>query len=99
MKPGFPDPFVIVDAAMNDPELPRPALYDARSRDRPGPPDRRSDDRQRRRPGLARAATPSPPAATWGGWQRIDLIVFRTAGAYAATMASTYNSPAADRRG
>lgn len=89
VKPGPPHPFVIVDAAMND--LMRPTLYDAWH----------AIDAVRPSPERMTANVVGPvcesgdtfalgremDAATAG-----DLLVFRTAGAYAATMASTYNS-------
>ncbi len=89
VKRGSPTPFVIVDAAMND--LARPALYDAYHHFEPvvettekmtanivGPVCETGDTFARERP-IAAVATS-------------DLAVFRTAGAYGATMASTYNS-------
>jgi diaminopimelate decarboxylase len=89
VKPGATDPFVIVDAAMND--LMRPALYDAWHRIeavRPG--------------GGKRTANVVGPVCETGDTFAIgrdmdvvdagDLIVFHTAGAYAAAMSSTYNS-------
>jgi diaminopimelate decarboxylase len=89
VKPGAKDPFVIVDAAMND--LMRPALYDAWHRIeavRPG--------------GKRRTANVVGPVCETGDTfataremddvQAGDLVVFRTAGAYAAAMSSTYNS-------
>ncbi len=89
VKPGFPDPFVIVDAAMND--LMRPALYDAHHEIVPVCPT-----------GARMSANVVGPVcesgdtfATGREMGRVaadDLLVFRTAGAYAATMASTYNS-------
>ena len=57
VKPGATDPFVIVDAAMND--LARPALYDAWHDFEAVRADRRDDDRQYRRARSARPATPS----------------------------------------
>ncbi|HTU12487.1 MAG TPA: diaminopimelate decarboxylase [Allosphingosinicella sp.] len=89
VKPSVPDPFVIVDAAMND--LMRPALYDAHHEIDPVRPT-----------GARMTANVVGPVcetgdtfATGREMGRVgadDLIVFRTAGAYAATMASTYNS-------
>jgi diaminopimelate decarboxylase len=89
LKPGATHPFVIVDAAMND--LMRPTLYDAwhaieavqpsgehRTSNIVGPVCETGDTFA-----LARVMD-----AVEGG----DLVVFRSAGAYAATMASTYNS-------
>ncbi len=89
VKPGAPDPFVIVDAAMND--LMRPALYDAHHEIVPVRPS-----------GANMKANVVGPVCETGDTFAIgremgragadDLIAFRTAGAYAATMASTYNS-------
>jgi diaminopimelate decarboxylase len=89
VKPGARDPFLVVDAAMND--LMRPTLYDAWhgiAAVRPrgarmianvvGPVCETGDT----------FATARDMDAAAAG----DLLVFRTAGAYAATMASTYNS-------
>ena len=89
VKPGATDPFVIVDAAMND--LMRPSLYDAwHAIDAVAPK------------GTRMTANVVGPVCETGdtfatgrdmdGVQTGDLVVFRTAGAYAATMASTYNS-------
>jgi diaminopimelate decarboxylase len=91
VKPGVTNPYVIVDAAMND--LARPALYDAWH-------DfvavRPTDERM-----TANIAGPvcetGDTFATDREIDRVasgDLAVFRTAGAYGATMASTYNSRA-----
>jgi diaminopimelate decarboxylase len=91
VKDGVSAPFVIVDAAMND--LLRPSLYDAwhdiravRPRNEHfianvvGPVCESGDTFA-----MARAMDVAHPG---------DLIIFATAGAYAATMASTYNSRA-----
>jgi diaminopimelate decarboxylase len=91
VKPGAVNPFVVVDAAMND--LVRPAMYDAWhefSAVRPtgarmtanivGPICESSDT----------FAMGREMEAVRAG----DLAVFRTAGAYGATMANTYNSRA-----
>lgn len=88
VKPGATDPYVIVDAAMND--LARPALYDAfhdfvavvpsgarMTANIAGPVCESGDS-------FAMAREIDRVAAG-------DLAVFRTAGAYGATMASTYN--------
>jgi len=89
VKPGIESPFVIVDAAMND--LMRPALYDAFHAIEPVVP----------RDGTMIADIVGPvcesgdtfaSARAIGRVEAGDLVVFRTAGAYAATMASTYNS-------
>ncbi|WP_375285472.1 diaminopimelate decarboxylase [Sphingomonas sp.] len=89
VKPGGTNPYVIVDAAMND--LARPALYDA------------WHDFEAVRPSGERfvASIAGPVCETGDTFARDreidavargDLAVFRTAGAYGATMASTYNS-------
>ncbi len=91
VKPGVNAPFVIVDAAMND--LARPALYDA------------WHDFVAVTPSGARmvANIVGPiceSSDTFAMGRDIDavkpgdLAVFRTAGAYGATMANTYNSRA-----
>lgn len=91
VKPGVTNPYVIVDAAMND--LARPALYDA------------WHDFEAVRPsGHTFVASIAGPVCETGDTfardreidrvARGDLGVFRTAGAYGATMASTYNSRA-----
>ena len=92
VKEGATRTFVVVDAAMND--LMRPALYEAHHDIQPvaappaeapvapvdvvGPVCETGDTFARQRP--------LPPLAAG------DLVVFRTAGAYGASMASTYNS-------
>ena len=89
VKPGAQNPFVILDAAMND--LMRPSLYDAwhgieavepraekMVADVVGPVCETGDTFAVARP-LERVAAG-------------DLMIIRTAGAYAATMGSTYNS-------
>ncbi len=89
VKPGATHPFVIVDAAMND--LMRPTLYDA------------WHAIEAVRPSGARLTTNvvGPVCETGDTFALAremdavgagDLVVFRSAGAYAATMASTYNS-------
>lgn len=89
VKSGVNCPFVVVDAAMND--LARPALYDA------------WHDFVAVRPSGARmvANIVGPiceSSDTFASARDIDavaagdLAVFRTAGAYGATMANTYNS-------
>ncbi len=89
VKPGHEQQFIIVDAAMND--LARPALYDAWHDFVPVAP----------RAGEMLATIVGPVCETGDTFatKRIvghvepgDLAVFRTAGAYGATMASTYNS-------
>ncbi len=92
VKEGATRTFLIVDAAMND--LMRPALYDAYHHIEPvieppqgnpsfpvdvvGPICETGDTFAKQRP-----LTPVVPG---------DLLAFRTAGAYGASMASTYNS-------
>ena len=89
VKRGINDPFVIVDAAMND--LARPALYGS------------WHDFEAVRPSNRRmCANIVGPICETGdtfamgrdieGVEAGDLAVFRTAGAYGATMASSYNS-------
>ena len=89
VKPGASAPFVVVDAAMND--LVRPAMYDA------------WHDFAAVAPSGARFTAnivgpiceSSDTFAMNREIDRIgagDLAVFRTAGAYGATMANTYNS-------
>ena len=91
VKPGVINPYVIVDAAMND--LARPAMYDA------------WHDFVAVEPNGARMiANIAGPVCESGDTFAMardidavksgDLAVFRTAGAYGATMASTYNSRA-----
>jgi diaminopimelate decarboxylase len=89
VKPGAQSPFVIVDAAMND--LMRPALYDAWHNIRAIRP--RGDSF------IANVVGPvcetGDTFALQRGMDRVeegDRVAFMTAGAYAATMASTYNS-------
>ena len=91
VKPGVSAPFVIVDAAMND--LARPALYDAWHDFIAVEPN-----------GAQLVANIVGPICessdTFAMGRTIDavgpgdLAVFRTAGAYGATMANTYNSRA-----
>ena len=89
VKPGATDPFVIVDAAMND--LMRPALYDARHRIEAVRPS----GKQRTVNVVGPVCETGDTFATGRHMDDVvagDLVVFRTAGAYAAAMASTYNS-------
>ena len=89
VKPGAEHPFVIVDAAMND--LMRPTLYDAWHAIEAVQPI-----------GERMIANVVGPVCETGDTFAIaramdavaagDLCVFRSAGAYGATMASTYNS-------
>lgn len=89
VKRGINDPFVIVDAAMND--LARPALYGAYH-----------DFAAVEPKGDSMTANIVGPICETGDTFAMgrecdalvagDLAVFRTAGAYGATMASSYNS-------
>ena len=91
VKPGVANPWLIVDAAMND--LARPALYDAWH-----------DFVAVRPTGERMTVNIAGPVCESGDTFAMardvdalasgDLAVFRTAGAYGATMASTYNSRA-----
>lgn len=89
VKPGATDPFVIVDAAMND--LMRPALYDAWHRIEAVSPT----GKQRVANVVGPVCETGDTFATGRSMDEVeagDLVVFRTAGAYAAAMSSTYNS-------
>jgi diaminopimelate decarboxylase len=89
VKPGVADPFVIVDAAMND--LMRPALYDAWHRIEAVRPT----GTRRRANVVGPVCETGDTFATGRDMDEVsagDLLVFRTAGAYAAAMSSTYNS-------
>jgi diaminopimelate decarboxylase len=89
IKPGAKNPWVIVDAAMND--LMRPALYDAFHSIEPV-----------RHKGRVMTANVVGPVCESGDTFAIaremdavepgDLVVFRSAGAYGAAMSSGYNS-------
>ena len=91
VKQGASQPFVIVDAAMND--LLRPSLYDAWH-----------DIRAVKPSGVRAAANVVGPVCETGDTFAMgrdmdvveagDLVAFMTAGAYGATMANTYNSRA-----
>ncbi|MEG3175550.1 diaminopimelate decarboxylase [Sphingomonas sp. RB3P16] len=88
VKPGAIAPYVIVDAAMND--LARPALYDAYHAFEAVVPSG-----ARMTANLAGPVCESSDTFAIGrDIDRVvagDLALFRTAGAYGATMASTYN--------
>jgi len=83
------DPFVIVDAAMND--LARPALYGAWHDF-----DAVKPSGQRMTANIVGPICETGDTFAMGremdAVERGDLAVFRTAGAYGATMASSYNS-------
>ena len=89
IKPGVTDPFVIVDAAMND--LMRPSLYDAFHAIDPVVPTGEEFVANVVGP-VCETGDTFATGRTMGKVEAGDLVVFRTAGAYAATMASTYNS-------
>ena len=89
VKPGPDHPFLILDAAMND--LMRPALYDAWHEIRAVRPS-----------GERMVATIVGPVCESGDTFAVaremdrvaadELVIFRTAGAYAAAMGNSYNS-------
>ena len=89
VKPGPERPFVILDSAMND--LMRPTLYDAWhaiEAVRPGGERMTADV-------VGPICESGDTFAVAREIDRVaegDLMIIRTAGAYAATMASTYNS-------
>jgi diaminopimelate decarboxylase len=90
VKPGSGNvPFVIVDAAMND--LARPSLYDAWH-------DFEAVEPQGDKITANIVGPVCETGDTFAMGREIDLVragdlaIFRTAGAYGATMASTYNS-------
>ncbi len=91
VKPGAVHPFVVVDAAMND--LARPALYDAYHHFEPVVAT--SDAMVANIVGpVCESGDTFAMAREIGAVGAGDLAIFRTAGAYGATMASTYNSRA-----
>lgn len=91
LKPGVSAPFVVVDAAMND--LARPALYDAWH-------DFIAVEPRGDRVTANIVGPICESSDTFAMGRDIDVVapgdlaVFRTAGAYGATMANTYNSRA-----
>jgi diaminopimelate decarboxylase len=91
VKPGLTCPFVVVDAAMND--LVRPAMYDAWHDFIAVTPTG-----ARMTANIVGPICESSDTFAMGRdidvVQAGDLAVFRTAGAYGATMANTYNSRA-----
>ena len=91
VKPGVTHPFVIVDAAMND--LARPALYDAYHHFAPVAEVQKAWTANIVGP-VCESGDTFAMARHCGQVGVGDLAVFRTAGAYGATMASTYNSRA-----
>jgi len=89
VKPGVAEPFVVVDAGMND--LMRPSLYDAWHAIDPVAPSGRDMVANVVGP-VCETGDTFATGRRMGAVEAGDLVVFRTAGAYAATMASTYNS-------
>ncbi|HEX7872068.1 MAG TPA: diaminopimelate decarboxylase [Sphingobium sp.] len=91
VKPGAVNPYIIVDAAMND--LARPAMYDAWHDFEAVVPTG-----ERMVANIAGPVCESGDTFAMGrdidAVKSGDLAIFRTAGAYGATMASTYNSRA-----
>ena len=89
VKRGINDPFVIVDAAMND--LARPALYGA-YHDFVAVEPRGSDMTANIVGPICETGDTFAMGRLTDRLETGDLAVFRTAGAYGATMASSYNS-------
>jgi diaminopimelate decarboxylase len=91
VKPGVTSPFVIVDAAMND--LARPAMYDAWHDFVAVAPSGKRMTAHIVGP-ICESSDTFAMGRDIDVVQAGDLAVFRTAGAYGATMANTYNSRA-----
>ena len=91
VKPGAVHPFVVVDAAMND--LARPALYDAWHDFIAVRPNGTRVTANIVGP-ICESADTFAMAREIDALEAGDLAAFRTAGAYGATMANTYNSRA-----
>ena len=89
VKRGINDPFVIVDAAMND--LARPALYGAYHDFAAVEPSGDSMTANIVGP-ICETGDTFAMGRTCDHLSAGELAVFRTAGAYGATMASSYNS-------
>ncbi|MDY7098554.1 MAG: diaminopimelate decarboxylase [Pseudomonadota bacterium] len=89
VKRGINDPFVIVDAAMND--LARPALYGA-YHDFAAVQPRGADMTANIVGPICETGDTFAMGRLTDKLEAGDLAVFRTAGAYGATMASSYNS-------
>lgn len=89
VKEGASNPWVVVDAAMND--LARPALYDAWHDFVAVEPKGETLVANIVGP-ICESSDTFAMARTIDRVERGDLAVFRTAGAYGATMANTYNS-------
>ncbi len=89
VKRGVKDPFVVVDAAMND--LARPAMYGAWHDFASVEP--RSEDMTANIVGpICESGDTFATGRVIDRVEAGDLCIFRTAGAYGATMASSYNS-------
>jgi diaminopimelate decarboxylase len=91
IKPGLNNPFVIVDAAMND--LMRPSLYDAWHEIGAVAPSGEHMVADVVGP-ICESGDVFAVARSMDRVEAGDLVAIRTAGAYAATMAGTYNSRA-----
>ncbi|MFZ3482788.1 diaminopimelate decarboxylase [Sphingomonas sp. 3-13AW] len=91
VKQGANAPFVIVDAAMND--LLRPSLYDAYHAIEAVKPDGRQETVNVVGP-VCETGDTFATGRTMDHVVAGDLVAFRTAGAYAASMSSSYNSRA-----
>jgi diaminopimelate decarboxylase len=91
VKQGANAPFVIVDAAMND--LLRPSLYDAYHAIEAVKPDGRHETVNVVGP-VCETGDTFATGRTMDHVAAGDLVAFRTAGAYAASMSSSYNSRA-----
>lgn len=89
VKEGVGAPWVVVDAAMND--LARPALYDAWHDFAAVVPEGATMEANIVGP-ICESSDTFAMGRTIDAVKRGDLAVFRTAGAYGATMANTYNS-------
>ncbi|MEO1221390.1 MAG: diaminopimelate decarboxylase [Pseudomonadota bacterium] len=89
VKRGINDPFVIVDAAMND--LARPALYGA-YHDFTAVEPKGADMTANIVGPICETGDTFAMGRLCDRLEAGDLAVFRTAGAYGATMASSYNS-------
>lgn len=89
VKEGVGNPWVVVDAAMND--LARPALYDAWHDFAAVEPSGATMTANIVGP-ICESSDTFAMARDIDAVKRGDLAVFRTAGAYGATMANTYNS-------
>ncbi len=89
VKEGVGAPWVVVDAAMND--LARPALYDAWHDFAAVSPTGETMEANIVGP-ICESSDTFAMGRTIDAVARGDLAVFRTAGAYGATMANTYNS-------